>query len=142
MNEQIELIGSIKTQHKVSNQDLATLLGVSTSSIARWISGAVKISKDKEKILAAYNKNPKKFATALRESESLQVVKLSESPKREITVNKRKFAIELEPFVVNAPTDQHAFYEKLLDMQLTSETAGNKLLSMSFLAKFNEQQTY
>lgn len=142
MNEQIELIGKLKSQHKVSNQDLATLLGVSTSSIARWMSGSVKISKDKEKILASYNQNPKKFVTALRKSESLKGDKTSENPRREIIVNKKTVAIELEPFVVNAPSDQHSFYEKLIEMQLKSETAESKLLSMSFVAKVNEQQTY
>ncbi len=142
MNEQIELIGRLKTQYKVSNQELAILLGVSTSSITRWISGAIKISNEKIKILTAYNDNPKMFATALRKNESLKVDIISKNTKREITVNKQKIEIELEPFVINAPSDQHSFYNKLLEMQLKSEAIERKMLSMSFVAKINEQQTY
>ena len=114
-------IKKLRSRSGLSQNKFAILLGVSVASLRRWESGDTSPSTLATKRIEAINR--------LSNSELLEISSHVTIPEEEyskeeylttFTWNGKKYSAQWEPFVINGPKDQRAFFEKLIDLQQRS----------------------
>ncbi len=114
-------IKDLRARSGLSQNKFALLLGVSVASLRRWESGDTSPSALALKRIEEINRLSN--SELLDISSHVIVPEEKYSPKEFITAftwRGKEHKAQWEPFVINGPKDQRAFFEKLIDLQQRS----------------------
>lgn len=114
-------IKDLRARSGLSQNKFALLLGVSVASLRRWESGDTSPSALALKRIEEINRLSN--SELLDISSHVIVPEEKYSPKEYITAftwRGKEHKAQWEPFVINGPKDQRAFFEKLIDLQQRS----------------------